>query len=120
MIATTLSAQDGGAYTVAGTGRYADLGLQVLPDDLRMPEAGQSRIQINAAVGAANVDIAVDGGPVLAEGVDFAATTGYRPVPAVRQRDRACHAGQRQCSAPYRESSLLTRTWDDLAARCHP
>lgn len=82
VISTTVATEDGAAYTVAGTGRYTDLGLQVLSDDLRMPEAGQSRIRVvNAATSADRVDISVDGGPVIAEELEFAGTTGYRSVP---------------------------------------
>lgn len=83
VIATSLTTVGGDAYTVAGTGRYTDLGLQVLDDDLTMPAPGDARIRVvNAAAGAARVDVAIAGGPVVAQGVEFAGTTEYRTVPA--------------------------------------
>ncbi|WP_219416989.1 DUF4397 domain-containing protein [Pseudonocardia nigra] len=82
VIATTLTTEPGEAYTVAGTGLYDELGLTVLVDDLTMPEPGQARLRvINAAATAPQVDLAVAGGPVIAEGVGFAESSGYRTVP---------------------------------------
>lgn len=82
VIATTLTTQPGAAYTVAGTGLYDELGLTVLNDDLAMPEPGQARVRVvNAAAGAPGVDLGVVGGPVLAEDLEFAGTSGYRSVP---------------------------------------
>lgn len=82
VIATTLTTDPGAAYTVAGTGLYEALGLTVLTDELSMPPAGQARIRvINAAATAPQVDLAISGGPVIATGVGFAETTGYRSVP---------------------------------------
>lgn len=83
MVAATLTTEPGAAYTVVGTGRYSDLGLDVLPDDLSAPAPGEARVRVvNAAASAARVDIGLAGGPDLATGVAFAQTTGYRPVPA--------------------------------------
>jgi hypothetical protein len=63
----------GAARTVAVTGRFADLSVQVLPDDLSAPPAGSARVRVLAAgVGAEGVDVALDGGPVLA--TDLSAT----------------------------------------------
>ncbi len=82
VISTSLTTAGGDAYTVAGTGRYTDLGLEVL-DDLTMPAPGEARIRVvNAAAGAARVDVAIAGGPVVARAVEFAGTTDYRSVPA--------------------------------------
>ncbi len=86
VISTTLTTTDDAAYTVAGTGRYTDLGLQVLTDDRTMPGPGQARVRvINAAASAASVDIGLAGAPgtqPIAADVEFAGTTGYRAVPA--------------------------------------
>src|SRR3712207_1174497 len=41
VITTEVSVADKGAYTVAGVGRFADLGLRVLNDDLRLPDPGK-------------------------------------------------------------------------------
>lgn len=86
IVSTTLTTGPDAAYTVAGTGRYTALGLQVLPDDPTMPGPGEARVRvINAAASAATVDIGLSGGPgtqPVAAGVEFAGTTGYRAVPA--------------------------------------
>lgn len=81
VIAATLPAGGGEAFTVAGTGPYAELGLEVLTDDLTMPAAGQARVRVvNAA--AASGAVSVSGGPLDGLVVPFAGDTGYRTLPA--------------------------------------
>src|SRR3954464_2672134 len=71
----------GGAYTVAGVGRYADLGLRVLHDDLKLPAPGESKVRIiQASVRAPVLDVGVNNGPAIADGVAFGTTTNYRQV----------------------------------------
>jgi hypothetical protein len=71
----------GGAYTVAGVGRFADLGLRVLTDDLKLPEPGKSKVRIiQASVKAPVLNVAGQNGTKIADGVEFATTTGYREV----------------------------------------
>lgn len=83
VIATTLDATSGSAYTVAGVGSFADLGLTVLIDDLTLPPAGQGRARvIQAAASQSQLDIAVQGGQSLGRGVEFATTTPYSNVVA--------------------------------------
>ncbi len=81
VIATTLTTEEGSAYTVAGVGLFNDLGLTVLSDDLTLPPAGQSRVRvIQASASQPELDIRVDGGPILGEAVPFATTTDYETV----------------------------------------
>lgn len=81
VISTTLAADEGAAYTVAGVGLFNDLGLTVLADDLTLPPVGQSRVRvIQASASQPNLDISVDGGPSLGEDVPFATTTDYETV----------------------------------------
>jgi len=81
VIATTLTAEEGNAYTVAGVGVFNDLGLTVLNDDLSLPPNGQSRVRvIQASASQPVLDISVDGGPSLGEDVPFATTTDYQTV----------------------------------------
>jgi len=78
VIATTLDAVTGSAYTVAGVGTFADLGLTVLADDLSLPPAGQARARvIQAAASSPTLDISVQGGITLGRDVEFATTTPY-------------------------------------------
>jgi hypothetical protein len=85
VISTVLDARPGAAYTVAGTGHYTALGLQVLDDELSMPPAGSARLRVvNGAATAPQVDIAVEGGGPIAQGVAFATATDYRTVPVGR------------------------------------
>jgi hypothetical protein len=81
VITTQVSASAGEAYTVAGVGRYANLGLTVFHDDLSLPAPGQSKvrvIQASLAVPVLSLDMP-DGSPI-AQNVAFATTTDYRLV----------------------------------------
>jgi hypothetical protein len=81
VLTTQVTVEDDQAYTVAGVGRYADLGLRVLQDDLKLPEPGESKVRIiQASVRAPVLDVGVDKGPMIADGVQFATTTDYRQV----------------------------------------
>ena len=81
VLTTQVTVESGAAYTVAGVGRYADLGLRVLTDDLKLPEPGQSKVRIiQASVRAPVLDVDVNNGPEIADGVQFATTTEYRKV----------------------------------------
>jgi hypothetical protein len=81
VLTTQVTVESGNAYTVAGVGRYADLGLRVLEDDLKLPDAGESKVRIiQASVRAPVLDVGVNDGPSIADGVQFATTTAYREV----------------------------------------
>ncbi len=72
----------GGAYTVAGVGRFADLGLRVITDDLSLPSPGKAKVRVvNASVRAPQLDVSVaTTGAPIATGAAFATTTAYREV----------------------------------------
>ncbi|WP_329102566.1 DUF4397 domain-containing protein [Micromonospora sp. NBC_01699] len=71
----------GDAYTVAGVGRYADLGLRVLDDDISAPAAGRAKVRVvQASVRAPVIDVAAADGPTIADAVPFATTTPYSQV----------------------------------------
>jgi hypothetical protein len=81
VLTTEVSVSAGAAYTVAGVGRYADLGLRVLEDDLTAPGGGQAKVRVvQASVRAPVIDVAAAGGPEIASGVEFATTTRYEQV----------------------------------------
>ena len=81
VITTEVGVADDDAYTVAGVGRFADLGLRVLKDDLKLPDAGKSKVRvIQASVKAPVLNVAGKNGKTIADGVQFATTTGYREV----------------------------------------
>ena len=81
VLTTQVTVDKGAAYTVAGVGRYADLGLRVLKDDLKLPNAGESKIRIiQASVKAPVLDVGGANGKTIADGVQFATTTDYRQV----------------------------------------
>jgi hypothetical protein len=83
VLSLTATIAEGRAYTVAGTGKYANLGLKVLDDDLTPPPAGQSRIRIiDAAATAPSLDVTFGDGRPLAGSVGFAANTPYTTVAA--------------------------------------
>jgi hypothetical protein len=81
VLSTQVTVGSGGAYTVAGVGKHADLGLRVLNDDLTLPAAGKAKVRIvQASVGAPVLNVAVAGGAPVADAVQFATTTDYRLV----------------------------------------
>lgn len=81
VLTTEVGVQPGGAYTVAGVGRFADLGLRVITDDLKLPDAGRSKVRIiQASVEAPVLNVAGQNGTTIADGVEFATTTPYREV----------------------------------------
>ena len=83
VLSATVDVGAGSARTVAGVGPFADLGLEVLEDDLTPPPAGASRLRVVAAAASApTLDVAVAGGPSVAGGLAFADTSGYVDVPA--------------------------------------
>jgi len=85
VLSASVRAASGTAHTVAGVGRYADLGLRVLKDDLTLPPAGQARVRVvQASAKVPTLDVRVANGPVIAQGAAFATTTPYAVVPAGR------------------------------------
>ncbi|MEV0940622.1 DUF4397 domain-containing protein [Micromonospora wenchangensis] len=89
VLTTEVALRAGEAYTVAGVGRYADLGLRVLADDLSAPAAGRAKVRVvQASVRAPVVDVAAEDGPTIADAVRFATTTDYRQVEPGRWRLR--------------------------------
>ena len=81
VLTTDVGVADGGAYTVAGVGRFADLGLRVLTDDLKLPDPGKAKVRIiQASVEAPVLNVAGKNVNKIADGVRFATTTTYREV----------------------------------------
>jgi hypothetical protein len=81
VLSTNIDAAAGKAYTVAGVGPYAALGLAVLDDDLTLPSPGQARVRVlNGSAKAKNVSVTVQGGPTVTDDVAFAKTTPYSAV----------------------------------------
>ena len=82
VISATVDARSGAAYTVAGTGKSADLGLDVLTDELDSPPPGKAGVRvINAALSVPSADVGPVNGPVWAEDVAFGTETGYVDCP---------------------------------------
>lgn len=82
VLSTTVTVAAGSAYTVAGVGEFASLGLEVIPDDLALPAEGQARARVvNAASTLTPADVSLADGDELAGGLAFAAQTGYVSVP---------------------------------------
>jgi hypothetical protein len=83
VLSTRVEVPSGGVRTVTVAGRFADLDLLPLTDDLSAPPAGSSRVRVLAAAGAVTaVDVAVRGGPVLATELPLGAAGDPRTVPA--------------------------------------
>ena len=81
ILSTQATVEEGKAYTVAGVGRFADLGLRVIVDDLTLPANGKAKVRVvQASVRQPVLDVVVAGGETIATGVQFASTTGYQQV----------------------------------------
>ncbi|MGK5741938.1 DUF4397 domain-containing protein [Micromonospora sp. URMC 103] len=94
VLTTEVAVAGGKAYTVAGVGRYADLGLRVLHDDLSAPAGGRAKVRVvQASVRAPVLDVAAADGPTIADGVHFATTTDYQLVDPGRWRLRLSATG---------------------------
>jgi hypothetical protein len=83
VLSTNVNAASGKAYTVAGVGPYADLGLSIINDDLTLPSSGQSRVRVlQGSARAKAVAVKAANGPTVTSSIAFAKTTGYAAVPA--------------------------------------
>ncbi|SET62887.1 DUF4397 domain-containing protein [Geodermatophilus poikilotrophus] len=81
VLSTTVQVGSDSARTVAGVGRFADLGLEVLEDDLAPPPSGQARVRVVSAAASAPTLDAAAGGTGIAGDLAFAETGGYTAVP---------------------------------------
>ncbi len=81
VLSTTVEVGSDTARTVAGVGAFADLGLEVLEDDLTLPASGQARVRVVAAAATAASLDATAGSTPLASGLAFAETGEYVSVP---------------------------------------
>ncbi len=80
-LTTQVTVDAGNAYTVAGVGKHAGLGLTVLLDDLSRPSADKAKVRvIQASVKSPILDVALSDGTEIASGVNFASTTAYQVV----------------------------------------
>jgi hypothetical protein len=81
VLTTNVTVDDGKAYTVAGVGKHADLGLKVIEDDLSLPPAGKAKVRIvQASVRAPVMTVSIAGGTTIADNIAFATTTDYLAV----------------------------------------
>lgn len=81
VLTTQVTVTDGGAYTVAGVGKYSGLGLKVFTDDLTRPAGGKAKVRvIQASVATPILDVSLDDGTPVAKAVSFASTTDYQVV----------------------------------------
>jgi hypothetical protein len=84
VIEATLTLESGMAYTVAAVGEVANIEPLVLQDNLGAPEMGKAHVRVvHASPDAPAVDVAVTDGPVLIQGLEFKADSGYLPVDAM-------------------------------------
>lgn len=101
VISTSIEARPGGAYTVAGTGMSAALGLSVLDDKLEAPAAGKASVRvINGAASAPTVDVGPANGPAWQGGVKFADDTAYVDVPLGTWNLKVSAAGRPTVTLP--------------------
>lgn len=81
VITTTVPVSPGHAYTVAGVGKHADLGLRIIPDNLSNPTNGRAMVRIvQASISAPVLNVSTSNGDTVATNVQFATTTAYESV----------------------------------------
>ena len=82
VLSTTVTVDPGAAFTVAGVGPFAQLGLKVLDDDLTPPAQGAARARVvNASQTLTPASVGVGGGQSLSAQLAFPELTGYVSVP---------------------------------------
>lgn len=81
VIDATVSLQSGSVYTVAATGRLAEIQPLILLDDLSTGAGARVRF-VHTGPDAPGVDIAVENGPVLFSDVTFRESSAYGEVNA--------------------------------------
>jgi hypothetical protein len=82
-LSTRVEVLPAGAWTVTITGRFADLDLHVLADDLSSPPPDSARVRVLAAAGGAEtIDVSMTGGPTLTTGLTFGGAGSPVVVPA--------------------------------------
>jgi len=80
VVSTDLTVVAGGAYTVAGVGRFAAIGLKVILDNLALPGGGKAKMRvIHASIREPVLTVTADGVAVV-QHVEFATTTPYYQV----------------------------------------
>lgn len=73
----------GKAYTIAATGKLAEIKPTILNDDLTAPAAGKAHVRvIHFSPDAPAVDVKVAGGPTLISNLAFPKASNYLPVDA--------------------------------------
>ncbi len=83
VLSTTVEVGSDTARTVAGVGPFADLGLEVLEDDLTRPATGSARVRVIAAAASAEqLGVALGDGSPVATGLAFSDTSDYVEVRA--------------------------------------
>jgi len=94
VLTTHVNVAAGRAYTVAGVGHHADLGLRIINDDLNTPMSGQSKVRIvQASVKMPVIDVKLADGTEIASDVSFATTTDYQLVKSGKWRIDVTPAG---------------------------
>ena len=84
-LSTRVEVLPAGAWTVVITGRFADLDLHVLADDLSSPPPDSARVRVLAAAGGAEtIDVSMTDGPALTTGLPFGSADSPVVVPAGR------------------------------------
>ena len=117
-----MQAQPGAAYTIAGTGRSAELGLSVLNDKLDMPPAGKASVRvINAALSVPLADVGPVDGRVWAQDVKFGTETSYVDCP-LGNWDLKVSSDQTSATVPLtlRENSTYTVVLIDQGSGLEP
>jgi hypothetical protein len=83
VLTTDVTVASGQAYTVAGVGRHADLGLRVFHDDLSSPLNGKAKVRIiQASINDPRLNVSLSNGEKVGTNVAFATTTAYKQVSA--------------------------------------
>jgi hypothetical protein len=102
VITTQVTVASGEAYTVAGVGKHADLGLRVIDDDLSLPSSDEAKVRIvQASVRAPVLSVSVAGGSTIASDITFATTTDYRQTRAGRWTLKVQPAGTTSATTCY-------------------
>jgi hypothetical protein len=101
-LSTAVDVTPGSVQTVAAVGRFADLRLQLLDEDLSSPASGRARVRVVDAASAGPLDVVLTGGPALAGRLAFPGVSGWSEVAGGAATARLSAGGGAPVEVPLR------------------
>jgi hypothetical protein len=99
VLSTSVTVEDGHAYTVGRMGAPGNAQARIFEDDRSLPADGKAKLRVLQAAQRI-LDVSVTDGPVIAKGVAFTTATGYQGVDPGLRTLQVQPAGGKPISVP--------------------